>query len=134
MVIVLRPCICLVLTPEARKVLSRILKHPEKKERFKTGGKPFPLTYVITLYKLCIYKENAMIKHLTVHGNSSALLIEKPILELLKITLKTPLQVTTDGRNLIISPVKDMKREKKFLDAMKKVNERHAKTFKALAG
>ena len=75
-----------------------------------------------------------MIKHLTIHGNSSALLIDKPILELLKITTKTPLEVTTDGKNLIVSPVHDGKREKEFRAAMDRVNRLHGKTFKALAG
>lgn len=75
-----------------------------------------------------------MIKHLTVHGNSSALVIEKPILELLNITPKTPLEVTTDGKNLIVSPVKDSKRQGRFKAALDKVNHLHHKTLKALAG
>lgn len=74
-----------------------------------------------------------MIKHLTAHGNSSALVIEKAVLELLNITPKTPLEVATDGRNLIISPVKDARREKKFRQALAEVNRRHGKTLKALA-
>ena len=45
-----------------------------------------------------------MVKKLTRHGNSMALVIDKPILELLKITPDTPLELITDGRNLIISP------------------------------
>jgi len=45
-----------------------------------------------------------MVKKLTKHGNSLALVIDKPILELLKITANTPLEITTDGRALIISP------------------------------
>ena len=45
-----------------------------------------------------------MVKKLTRHGNSMALVIDKPILELLKITAETPLEIITDGRNLIISP------------------------------
>lgn len=74
-----------------------------------------------------------MIKHLTTHGNSLALIIEKAILELLHITQDTPLEINTDGRNLIISPVEDKKREKKVRAAMEKVHNRHAATFKALA-
>ena len=74
-----------------------------------------------------------MIKHLTSHGNSLALVIDKPVLELLRITAKTPLEINTDGRNLIISPVDDALREKKVREAMEKVNKRHAATFKALA-
>lgn len=74
-----------------------------------------------------------MIKHLTMHGNSSALIIEKPILELLHITTETPLEISTDGKNLIVSPVTDPNREKKIKSALLKINQRHAKTLKALA-
>jgi antitoxin component of MazEF toxin-antitoxin module len=45
-----------------------------------------------------------MVKKLTRHGNSLALVIDKPILELLNITKDTPLEITTDGRSLIICP------------------------------
>lgn len=75
-----------------------------------------------------------MIKHLTAHGNSSALVIDKAILEILKINQKTPLEVTTDGQNLIISPVADISRTKKFKSALERINKRHAKTLRKLAG
>ncbi len=55
-----------------------------------------------------------MIKYLTPHGNSSALVIEKAVMELLKINQKTALEVSTDGQSLIISPVGDSKRENKL--------------------
>ena len=74
-----------------------------------------------------------MIKHLTHHGNSMALIVEKPILDLLRITPRTPLEINTDGRNLIISPVTDKEREKKINAAMEKVHKRYAAAFKALA-
>lgn len=74
-----------------------------------------------------------MIKRLTAHGNSSALVIEKAILELLNITLNTPLEVTTDGKNLIVSPVHDKKRRTQFNSALGRVNKRHNKTLKRLA-
>ena len=74
-----------------------------------------------------------MIKRLTAHGNSAALVIDKPILELLNISMETPLEVSTDGRNLIISPVRDDARAKKFKHAMVKVLSRHEKTFSKLA-
>ncbi len=38
-----------------------------------------------------------MIKKLIQHGNSSALIIDKPILELLKIDGDTSLELSTDG-------------------------------------
>ncbi len=74
-----------------------------------------------------------MIKHLTNHGNSLALIIEKAILELLHITQDTPLEINTDGRNLIISPVDSKSREKQIDAALAKVNKKYAKTLKALA-
>ena len=74
-----------------------------------------------------------MVKHLTQHGNSAALIIDKAVLELLHITKKTPLELATDGRNLIISPLRDAKRTGRFRSALEAVNRRHGKTLKALA-
>lgn len=74
-----------------------------------------------------------MIKHLTPHGNSAALVIDKPILDILKIDMKTPLEVSTDGRNLIISPVPSQAREKKFKQAAAYVIKHHRQTFQRLA-
>jgi len=74
-----------------------------------------------------------MVKHLTPHGNSAALVIDKAILELLHVTMKTPLELATDGRNLIISPVRDAKRTLRFRAALEAINRRHGKTLKALA-
>jgi len=75
-----------------------------------------------------------MIKKMVSHGNSAALIIDKPILEILKIDMDTPLEVSTDGKNLIISPVKDAKREIRFRAALQKVNKKHGKTLRKLAG
>ena len=74
-----------------------------------------------------------MVKRLTRHGNSAALIIVKPVLDLLQITMETPLEIATDGRNLIISPVQTERRERRFRSALEAVNRRHAKTLKALA-
>ncbi len=74
-----------------------------------------------------------MIKRLTTHGNSLALIIEKPILDLLNIKQKTPLEIATDGTNIIISPIKKISREKAFKRALAKVNKEHGKTLEKLA-
>lgn len=74
-----------------------------------------------------------MVKHLTAHGNSAALVIDKPVLELLHITMNTPLELVTDGKSLIISPLRDAKRASRFRSALEAVNRRHGKTLKALA-
>jgi antitoxin component of MazEF toxin-antitoxin module len=75
-----------------------------------------------------------MVKHLTPHGNSAALIIDKAVMELLHITMKTPLELATDGKSLIISPLKDSKRISRFRSALESVNRKHGKTLKALAG
>jgi antitoxin component of MazEF toxin-antitoxin module len=74
-----------------------------------------------------------MIKKLVSHGNSAALIIDKPIIELLKVDMETPLEISTDGRNLIISSVESEKREKRFKSALSKVNKAHGKTLRKLA-
>lgn len=74
-----------------------------------------------------------MVKHLTHHGNSAALVIDKAVLELLHITMKTPLELATDGKSLVISPLKDTTRAARFRSALEAVNRRHGKTLKALA-
>ena len=74
-----------------------------------------------------------MIKTLTKHGNSLALVIEKPILELLGADADTPFEVSTDGQVLILSPVRDADRHAAFKAALEKVNARYPKALKKLA-
>ena len=72
-----------------------------------------------------------MKKKLVQHGNSSALIIEKPILELLHIDQNTSLDITTDGDKLIITPIRE-----KFEDidnSLEKINKKHSKTLRKLA-
>jgi antitoxin component of MazEF toxin-antitoxin module len=74
-----------------------------------------------------------MTKTLTRHGNSLALVIEKPILELLGIDAKTPLSIRTDGRCLIISPAPDAERRRRLDAALTKINRRYGRALKRLA-
>jgi len=74
-----------------------------------------------------------MIKKLTKHGNSLALVIDRPVLDLLKIDDDTPLEISTDGKVLVISPVRDEKRRKTFEKALKKTNKNYSKALKNLA-
>jgi len=73
-----------------------------------------------------------MIKRLTALGNSSALIIDKPILELLNITPETDLNITTDGRTLTIAPLSALS-EAEFKEAHERVLKRHQNTFRKLA-
>lgn len=75
-----------------------------------------------------------MIKRLQVVGNSSGLIIDKPILELLKITPDTELEVTTDGERLIVTPVRTGgARRARLAKAQKKILTAHERTFRKLA-
>ena len=74
-----------------------------------------------------------MRKNLTKHGNSLALVIEKPVLELLGADADTPFNVTTDGEVLILSPVRDADRGEAVRTALGKVNARYPKALKKLA-
>jgi antitoxin component of MazEF toxin-antitoxin module len=74
-----------------------------------------------------------MIKRLTKHGNSYALVIERPILDLLEIDPESPVEVATDGATLTIAPVRDPKRRKRFEAALAKTNAKYGKMLKRLA-
>ena len=73
-------------------------------------------------------------KKLTKHGNGYALVIEKPILELLGIDDDTLLQISTpDGVSIIVTPVKNGSKKKRFSSALKKINKKYGSTLKRLA-
>ena len=74
-----------------------------------------------------------MRKTLTKHGNSLALVIEKPILELLGADGETIFDVATDGQVLILSPVKNPGHQEAFRTALDEINTRYPKALKKLA-
>jgi antitoxin MazE len=90
-------------------------------------------TFVDTLENRPRNPEEAMIKKLTKHGKSWALVIDRPILELLKIDPETPLEISTDGQSLIISPTRDATRRKTFKAALAETNSRYRRTLKRLS-
>ena len=73
-----------------------------------------------------------MVKTLTKHGNSYALVIDKPLLELLKISDTTPLSISTDGKGLYITPA-DPVRRKKFDEAKRDSFIKYNETLRRLA-
>ncbi len=74
-----------------------------------------------------------MTKTLTKHGNSYALVIDKPILELLRATPDTPFELVTDGRCLVVTPVRKPIDERKFQEALEMVHKRFGRAMKKLA-
>jgi antitoxin MazE len=74
-----------------------------------------------------------MIKRLARHGNSLALVIDRPVLELLKITDETPLELTTDGDVLTITPMRDAERQAHLGAALESANRRYGRALRRLA-
>jgi antitoxin component of MazEF toxin-antitoxin module len=72
-------------------------------------------------------------KKLTKHGNSMALVIDRPILDLLKIDEGTDLELYTDGNCLVVMPQKDSVREKRIQSALDRVNKQHRKVLRKLS-
>jgi antitoxin MazE len=72
-----------------------------------------------------------MRKKLTAIGNSLGVVIEKPILELLDIDRDTELEMRTDGKLIILEPVRQ--RRKRVAEAARRVMTAHDETFRKLA-
>ncbi|HVU04519.1 MAG TPA: AbrB/MazE/SpoVT family DNA-binding domain-containing protein [Polyangiaceae bacterium] len=78
-----------------------------------------------------------MRKHLSTIANSLGLVIEKPILELLNITKDTELEVVTDGKRIIVEPIRSKaerdEHQRRVATSTKKVVARHRELFAKLA-
>ena len=74
-----------------------------------------------------------MQKKLVKHGNSMALIIEKPVLDLLGVDAETSFNITTDGQVLVLAPARDPERNKAFHVALEKANRNYSEDLKRLA-
>lgn len=74
-----------------------------------------------------------MIKNLVKHGNSLALILDKPILDMLRIDPDTPLELTSNGDALMVSPVRKPSRQKRLKAAVDRINSKFADDLKRLA-
>jgi antitoxin component of MazEF toxin-antitoxin module len=72
-------------------------------------------------------------KQLIKHGDSLALVIDKPILDLLKIDADTPLEISMDGDHLIIKPYRGDPERASVKGALAWVNSRYDDALKRLA-
>jgi len=73
-----------------------------------------------------------MVRKLIQHGNNVALVIDKPIMEILKITNDTVFELSTDGKNLILSPQVDNNQENIIIHSLEEVNKRYGTVLKRL--
>jgi antitoxin component of MazEF toxin-antitoxin module len=73
-----------------------------------------------------------MVKKLIQHGNSAALVIDKPIMEMLHITNETFFELSTDGKNIILSPQNTTTQENNILESLQKINKKYGNVLKRL--
>jgi len=73
-----------------------------------------------------------MVKTLTAIGNSLGVIIDKPILDLLRIDRDTRLEITTDGEALVIRPVREEHR-RRVRSSAKRMMDAHDSTLRKLA-
>lgn len=74
-----------------------------------------------------------MLKRLTKHGNSWAIIIDKPVLDLLKIEPETLREICTNGESILVRPATSAGRDERFAAALKKTNRKYGRTLKRLA-
>ena len=74
-----------------------------------------------------------MIKKLTRQGNSSALIIDRTMMDLMGIDQDTDLKLTLEGRKLLVEPVTVKDRDAKFQAAVKRTFEKNAELYRRLA-
>jgi antitoxin component of MazEF toxin-antitoxin module len=89
------------------------------------------LTSVTNVYTI-VFRGNVMVKQLIQHGNSAALVIDKPILEMLHISFETAFELSTDGKNIILSPQSVPSQENDVLASLEKINKKYANVLAKL--
>ena len=74
-----------------------------------------------------------MVKKLTKTGNSLALVLDKPILDRVRIDANTRLEVSTDGDVIVISPVRDRRRTARLKRSVEEAHRQYGGVFRRLA-
>ena len=74
-----------------------------------------------------------MIKKLTRTGNSAALVLDKQLLEAANMDPDAQVEVSTNGRIIVIAPVRSKREEGRFKRAEAKMHAKFAGAFARLA-
>jgi antitoxin MazE len=74
-----------------------------------------------------------MIKKLTRTGNSVALVLDRGLLEAANLDPDAPVEISTDGKVIVIAPVPPSSRRKKLERGMATMHAKYAGAFKRLA-
>lgn len=79
------------------------------------------------------YNVITMIKTLQKHGNSLAVVIDKPLLELMHLGEGAQVSLVLDGQNLVISPVSVGVGRERTLASAERIRTKYKATLEALA-
>jgi antitoxin component of MazEF toxin-antitoxin module len=74
-----------------------------------------------------------MVKTLQKHGNSLALVLEKPLLEMLNINAETPLQIQVSNGSLIVTPTQVGIPESEVTESLSRLRPRYKRMLDHLA-
>lgn len=74
-----------------------------------------------------------MIKRLTRTGNSLALVLDRGLLEAANLDPDAPVEISTDGKVIVIAPVPSDAHREKLARGMKAMHAKYAGAFKRLA-
>jgi antitoxin MazE len=74
-----------------------------------------------------------MRKKLTRTGNSLALVLDKQLLDRVGIDADTPIDVSTNGQVIVVSPVRDPRRTAKVKKLVTEAHKRYGGVFRRLA-
>lgn len=118
-----------------RRALSRAVRRKYEASMAKNSciAAILGIHFVVTVKLRDSIQGPIMQKMLIKHGNSLALVIDKPILDLLQISVETPLELTTNGDQLLVTPCRDKSRQRKVADSLKEINGKFGNDLKRLA-
>jgi antitoxin component of MazEF toxin-antitoxin module len=74
-----------------------------------------------------------VVKNLTRLGNSSALIFDRTLMELMGIDADTPLKLTVENQRLIVEPVSESERKARTRAISKKLLKKNAELYRRLA-
>lgn len=74
-----------------------------------------------------------MKKKLTRTGNSYAVVLDRPILEAVGLGPEDPVEVSTDGEVIVITPARDPARTKRIRKIMDEAHRTYGEVFQRLA-
>ena len=74
-----------------------------------------------------------MVTKIIRQGEQYYLPIDQPTLDRLEIGADTPLDISTDGRTLRVTPVNGDERQRRFREALENTNQKYGDMLKRLA-